>query len=94
MGYLAHVSVEGRMLARAARLALRLNVPTCRDWSVDDLVAHVGMIHRRAAVMVRERWMAEAFLNTTPACPAAGLNRVDGIPFSLAMDICNRELTV
>ena len=81
MGYLAHISVEGRMLARAARLALGLNVPTCPDWSVDDLVAHVGMIHRRAAVMVRERRMTEAFLNTIPARAAAGLNRVDGIPF-------------
>ena len=80
------------MLARAKRLVLGVNVRTCPDLSAGDLVAHVGMIHRRAAVMVREGRMTEAFLNTIPAWPAAGFNRVDGIPFSLVIGICNRIL--
>src|SRR5215468_5606636 len=30
-------------------------VPTCPDWTVADLVAHVGIAHRWAAVMVERR---------------------------------------
>jgi uncharacterized protein (TIGR03083 family) len=38
---------------RASDLAAR--VPSCPDWNVAELVAHVGRIHRWAARMVRDR---------------------------------------
>ena len=76
-GYLAHLSVEGRSLANAARLALGRAVPTCPGWSVNDLVAHIGRVHRRATQMVRDRRMTEVSLNMLPAPPPPGLERFD-----------------
>ena len=32
---------------------LRAPVPTCPDWTVRNLVAHQGMVHRWAAAIVR-----------------------------------------
>lgn len=37
----------------ADRAGLRAAVPTCPDWTVRDLVAHQGMVHRWAAALVR-----------------------------------------
>ncbi len=37
----------------ADRAGLRAPVPTCPDWTVRDLVAHQGMVHRWAAALVR-----------------------------------------
>jgi uncharacterized protein (TIGR03083 family) len=37
----------------AERAGLRAPVPTCPDWTVRDLVAHQGMVHRWAAALVR-----------------------------------------
>lgn len=37
----------------ADRAGLTAPVPTCPDWSVRDLVAHQGMVHRWAAALVR-----------------------------------------
>lgn len=37
----------------ADRAGLDAAVPTCPDWSVRDLVAHQGMVHRWAAALVR-----------------------------------------
>ena len=37
----------------ADRAGLRAPVPTCPDWTVRDLVAHQGMVHRWAASLVR-----------------------------------------
>lgn len=37
----------------ADRAGLEAPVPTCAEWSVRDLVAHQGMVHRWAAAMVR-----------------------------------------
>jgi uncharacterized protein (TIGR03083 family) len=76
-GYLAHIRSEGRSLANAARSALGRPVPTCPGWSVDDLVAQIGRVHRRATLMVQERRMTEVLLNMIPAPPPAGLGRVD-----------------
>ena len=37
----------------ADRAGLEARVPTCPDWTVRDLVAHQGMVHRWAAAIVR-----------------------------------------
>ena len=37
----------------ADRAGLDAPVPTCPDWTVRDLVAHQGMVHRWAAALVR-----------------------------------------
>jgi uncharacterized protein (TIGR03083 family) len=37
----------------ADRAGLRAPVPTCPDWTVRDLVAHQGMVHRWSAALVR-----------------------------------------
>jgi uncharacterized protein (TIGR03083 family) len=39
--------------AYAGRAGLDAPVPTCPDWTVRDLVAHQGMVHRWAAALVR-----------------------------------------
>lgn len=38
----------------ADRAGLRAPVPTCPDWTVRDLVAHQGMVHRWAAALLRQ----------------------------------------
>jgi uncharacterized protein (TIGR03083 family) len=40
-------------VSHAGRAGLGAPVPTCPDWSVLDLVAHQGMVHRWAAALVR-----------------------------------------
>jgi uncharacterized protein (TIGR03083 family) len=40
-------------VAYAARAGLEAAVPTCPEWSVLDLVAHQGMVHRWAGALVR-----------------------------------------
>ncbi len=37
----------------AERAGLRAAVPSCPDWTVRDLVAHQGMVHRWAAALLR-----------------------------------------
>ncbi len=39
----------------ADRAGLRADVPTCPDWTVRNLVAHQGMVHRWAAAIVRSQ---------------------------------------
>ncbi len=52
-GHLAALQEVGDRLAAAARGAgLATPVPTCPGWSVRDLVAHVGGVHRWAASIV------------------------------------------
>ena len=40
-------------VAYAERAGFEAPVPTCPDWTVRDLVAHQGMVHRWAAALVR-----------------------------------------
>ena len=54
-GRLAILRREGERLAAAAeRAGLDAPVPTCPEWTVRDLVRHIGGIHRWAATIVRE----------------------------------------
>jgi uncharacterized protein (TIGR03083 family) len=43
--HLIQYRVGGRALAAAARRGLDDRVPSCPDWSVSDLVTHVGTVH-------------------------------------------------
>jgi uncharacterized protein (TIGR03083 family) len=51
--HLAGLSEAMRAFVRYAdRAGLEARVPTCPDWTVLDLVAHQGMVHRWAAALV------------------------------------------
>ena len=53
--HIAIVQREGELLALAAqRTSLDAPVPTCPDWTLRDLVRHVGGVHRWAATIVSE----------------------------------------
>lgn len=53
--HLAHLDNDGVLLANAADSAgLDTAVPTCPDWSVRDLLQHIGRVHRWAASFVRD----------------------------------------
>jgi len=47
-------------VAYAGRAGLEAAVPTCPDWTVRDLVAHQGMVHRWAGALVRGEAPAHA----------------------------------
>ncbi|GAA4911035.1 maleylpyruvate isomerase family mycothiol-dependent enzyme [Streptomonospora salina] len=52
--YTAAIADSGAALRTAAeRAGLGARVPTCPDWTVADLVAHQGMVHRWAAAALR-----------------------------------------
>ena len=57
----------------ADRAGLQAPVPTCPDWTVRDLVAHQGMVHRWAAALLRgdrdidpDAYEAEGLLEPDP----------------------------
>lgn len=47
-----HLRDDGELLADAAAQAGDVQVPTCPEWTVRDLVLHVGQVHRWAAATV------------------------------------------
>lgn len=53
---IARVRTEGETLARAAKSGpLDWTVPGCPGWDVEQLLRHVGDVHRWAATIVRDR---------------------------------------
>lgn len=53
---IARIRADGEALARAAESGLLdAAVPGCPDWDVEQLLRHVGDVHRWAAAIVRER---------------------------------------
>ena len=55
-GYLAAINREAESLVRAATVAAaEARVPSCPDWTLADLLAHVGRVHRWAATTVGVR---------------------------------------
>lgn len=47
---------EGAVMADVARAAgVNAQVPTCPDWNVGDLLAHLGRIHRWVAAIITDR---------------------------------------
>lgn len=54
--HVAAIRSEGAALARAAETAgVGASVPSCPEWTVGDLLGHIGSIHRRVAHLVVER---------------------------------------
>jgi uncharacterized protein (TIGR03083 family) len=51
---LTAIRADAAAMAEAARLGLDARVPPCPDWSVADLVAHTGRVHRAVTRRVRE----------------------------------------
>ncbi|QBI52269.1 maleylpyruvate isomerase family mycothiol-dependent enzyme [Streptomonospora litoralis] len=52
--YVSAIAQSGAVLRDAAeRAGFERRVPTCPDWTVADLVAHQGMVHRWAAANLR-----------------------------------------
>ena len=59
--HVAEVERHGELLGEAAqRAGLVAEVPTCPGWTVRDLLAHQGMVHRWAASYVRQGPAARA----------------------------------
>lgn len=54
-----HAAVAG-FVAQVERAGPDAPVPTCPEWTVRDLVAHQGMVHRWAAALVRGERPADA----------------------------------
>jgi uncharacterized protein (TIGR03083 family) len=55
-GYLAVLATEATALAAAAEEAgLDADVPTCPGWKVNDLVLHIGEVHRWATAAVASK---------------------------------------
>lgn len=53
--FVAVAEREGKLLAAAARGGPHRPVPTCPGWTVGDVVAHAGQVHRKVAEQVRGR---------------------------------------
>lgn len=73
--YLDAATIAAEVLARSARDAgLGTPVPTCPGWTVHDLLAHQGMVHRWASAIVRG---ADPLTVDTTAIEAGGLSAPD-----------------
>jgi len=58
--YLTAIRGEGEALARVAADGLEPDVPCCPGWTIRDVVAHTGSVHRQKEQIVRERWLDRA----------------------------------
>jgi uncharacterized protein (TIGR03083 family) len=58
------------LATKAARAGTQAQVPTCPDWTVRDLLAHTGMVHRWAAENVRDGRAAFDHNTREPDFPA------------------------
>ena len=55
----ASIRQEGEAIVAAGRLGLDALVTTCGDWTVRDLLLHVGRVYLRAGTLVSERSTTE-----------------------------------
>ena len=69
MDWIAAIEREGHALSTAARHDFKAEVPACPGWTVDDLLAHLGVIHHRVADVVG-RGATER--PESPVAPATG----------------------
>ena len=53
--YIAHIRQDGELLAQAGETNLEATAPCCPGWTVGDVVAHTGVVHRHKAQIVSER---------------------------------------
>lgn len=66
MDWIDGLERQGALLSVAARHDPTAAVPTCPGWDVAELLRHVGVTHRWAERVVRERMTARAELETPP----------------------------
>jgi uncharacterized protein (TIGR03083 family) len=70
----ASIRQEGEAIVAAGRLGLDVSVPTCGDWTLRDLLLHVGRVYHRAGALVSERSTAE---QDYPPAPAADTDAIE-----------------
>lgn len=68
---IGRIAADGRGLLAAARGNLDAPVAACGDWTVGDLVAHIGRIHNRVAVVLSRRAAEMVPDSELPAPPDA-----------------------
>jgi uncharacterized protein (TIGR03083 family) len=56
---IAAVRREGEAILASGKQDLDIAVPTCGDWQMRDLLAHIGRVYRRAATAVGDRTTSE-----------------------------------
>ena len=71
--YLQVIRREGDLLLGAAAANLDAAVPSCPGWTVRDLLAHVGAVHRKKEQIVRERITDRSPQDAVPPNDDAGL---------------------
>ncbi len=68
--HLVALAADSAALAEAAeRAGLDAGVPSCPGWTVGDLVAHVGRVHRWATTVVAERHTEPVSVKGEPRAP-------------------------
>lgn len=68
--YLDAIRLAGGALAQVGERGLDALVPTCPDWTVAALLRHVGQVHRRATLMLRDHSLDELDFGVLPAPPS------------------------
>ncbi|MGD2051329.1 MAG: maleylpyruvate isomerase family mycothiol-dependent enzyme [Acidimicrobiia bacterium] len=71
LDYLTAIRRESEALLAAAAHGLEPAVPSCPGWTVRDVVAHTGVVHRHKEQIVREHWIDGSPERVEP--PAEGL---------------------
>ena len=71
---IATIRKEGEAILAAARFGLDAPVPACEDWSVDELLLHLGRVYCRAATLVGERLTSQ---QDYPPAPEPGIDPID-----------------
>ena len=69
LDHLEYLSLDAEALAAAAEAALDRRVPGCPEWTVPDLVEHVGQIHRWVAAMVSTKATSRLDRERQPSAP-------------------------
>ena len=57
--FLAHVRADADRIAAVAEMGMDATVPSAPGWTVQDLVAHTGVVYAHKATIVGEGWLDE-----------------------------------
>jgi uncharacterized protein (TIGR03083 family) len=92
----AAVRGEGEGIVAAARLGLDASVPTCGEWTMPDLLLHVGQVYAHVGRLVGERVITDP--GSKPPVPD-GVEPVDYVAASLddlveALSSCEADTPV
>lgn len=78
--YVATIRKEGEAILAAARYGVDEPVPTCGEWTVGNLLTHLGRVYNRAATVVSERLTSPLEL---PPEPPDGTDAIDYVTDAL-----------